>query len=143
MTQQSSSFQLRCTDCTVLIQTGSLVHFFCFVHVFVCIWVNSVFVRDSTECKLLVACQQFRMRDCTQLDVALFCTTKPIIESSTTVRLACHQYFYPQLAGAVHVCVIVQCSLSVCLWQWFFKTINNIIIIIIIFNPWKIVEQAN
>ena len=63
--------------------------------------VVSVFVRDSTDCKLLVACQQFRTRDCTLLDIALFCTTKPIIESSTTVRLACYQYSYPQLAGAL------------------------------------------
>jgi len=68
----------------------------------VCVSSGSVFVRDSTECKLLAACQQFRTRDCTQLDIFLFCVTKPIIESSTTIRLGCYQCSYPQLAGISH-----------------------------------------
>jgi len=69
--------------------------------------VGSVFIRDTTECQLLVACQQFRIRDCTELDISLFCITKPIIESSTTVRLACYQYSYPQLAGASSTSMIL------------------------------------
>lgn len=58
---------------------------------------TSVFMRDCKDCKLMVACQQFRTRDCTKIDTFLLCTTKPIIESSTAMKFACFQYYYPEL----------------------------------------------
>ncbi|XP_064600443.1 protein XRP2-like [Liolophura sinensis] len=58
---------------------------------------TSVFIRDCKQCKFVVACQQFRTRDCQKMDVFLCCVTQPIIESSTGVRLGCFQYFYPEL----------------------------------------------
>ncbi|XP_060568964.1 protein XRP2-like [Ruditapes philippinarum] len=60
---------------------------------------TSIFIRDCTGCKFVVACQQFRLRDCQNLDAFLCCATQPIIESSSRVKLACFTYYYPELAG--------------------------------------------
>ncbi|XP_052243541.1 protein XRP2-like isoform X2 [Dreissena polymorpha] len=59
---------------------------------------TSIFIRDCTGCKFVLACQQFRLRDCHKLDAFLCCATQPIIESSSGVRLACYSYYYPELA---------------------------------------------
>lgn len=45
----------------------------------------------------MVACQQFRTRDCRHLTIFLHCATQPIIESSTHMRFACLQWDYPEL----------------------------------------------
>nr|XP_033803578.1 LOW QUALITY PROTEIN: protein XRP2 [Geotrypetes seraphini] len=58
---------------------------------------GSVFFRDCKDCKCIVACQQFRARDCRRLDVFLCCATQPIIESSTGIKFGCFQYYYPEL----------------------------------------------
>ncbi|KAM4796768.1 protein XRP2 [Rhinophrynus dorsalis] len=60
---------------------------------------GSVFFRDCKDCKCIVACQQFRTRDCRKMDVFLCCTTQPIIESSTGMKFGCFQYYYPELAS--------------------------------------------
>lgn len=60
---------------------------------------TSIFIRDCSGCKFVLSCQQFRLRDCQKLDAFLCCTTQPIIESSSGVRLACYNYYYPELAG--------------------------------------------
>lgn len=59
---------------------------------------GSVFFRDCKDCKCIVACQQFRTRDCRKLEVFLCCATQPIIESSTGMKFGCFQYYYPELA---------------------------------------------
>ncbi|XP_034287288.1 protein XRP2 [Pantherophis guttatus] len=59
---------------------------------------GSVFLRDCKDCKCVVACQQFRTRDCRKIEVFLCCTTQPIIESSTGMKFGCFQYYYPELA---------------------------------------------
>lgn len=59
---------------------------------------GSVFFRDCKDIKCVVACQQFRTRDCKKMDVFLCCATQPIIESSTGMKFACYQYYYPDLA---------------------------------------------
>ncbi|XP_029458923.1 protein XRP2 isoform X2 [Rhinatrema bivittatum] len=59
---------------------------------------GSVFFRDCKDCKCVVACQQFRTRDCRRLEVFLCCATQPIIESSTGIKFGCFQYYYPELA---------------------------------------------
>ncbi|KAF7205030.1 protein XRP2 [Nothobranchius furzeri] len=59
---------------------------------------GSVFFRDCKDIKCVVACQQFRTRDCKKLEVFLCCATQPIIESSTGMKFGCFQYFYPELA---------------------------------------------
>lgn len=58
---------------------------------------GSVFFRDCKDIKCVVACQQFRTRDCKKMDVFLCCATQPIIESSTGMKFGCFQYFYPEL----------------------------------------------
>uniref|UniRef100_A0A8D0GHU3 Protein XRP2 n=1 Tax=Sphenodon punctatus TaxID=8508 RepID=A0A8D0GHU3_SPHPU len=59
---------------------------------------GSVFFRDCKDCKCVVACQQFRTRDCRKMEVFLCCATQPIIESSTGMKFGCFQYYYPELA---------------------------------------------
>lgn len=60
---------------------------------------GSVFFRDCKDCKVVVACQQFRTRDCKKMDFFLCCDSQPIIESSSGMKFACYQYFYPELEG--------------------------------------------
>lgn len=57
----------------------------------------SVFIRDCKNCKIVVACQQFRTRDCSKIDIFLCCNTQPIIEASSGMKFACYQYHYPEL----------------------------------------------
>ncbi|XP_025422707.1 protein XRP2-like [Sipha flava] len=59
---------------------------------------QSVFVRDTTDSTVIVACGQFRVRDCTSLKIALFCSTQPVIESSRELQFSCYQLYYNQLA---------------------------------------------
>ncbi|XP_064183094.1 protein XRP2 [Anguilla rostrata] len=59
---------------------------------------GSVFIRNCTDMKCVVACQQFRARDCKKAEVFLCCSTQPIIESSTGMKFGCYQYYYPELA---------------------------------------------
>ncbi|KAJ8399608.1 hypothetical protein AAFF_G00410190 [Aldrovandia affinis] len=59
---------------------------------------GSVFFRDCKDMKCVVACQQFRTRDCKKMEVFLCCATQPIIESSTGMKFGCFQYYYPDLA---------------------------------------------
>lgn len=59
---------------------------------------GSVFFRDCKDIKCVVACQQFRTRDCKKMEVFLCCATQPIIESSTGMKFGCFQYYYPDLA---------------------------------------------
>lgn len=59
---------------------------------------GSVFFRDCKDIKCVVACQQFRTRDCKKMEIFLCCATQPIIESSTGMKFGCFQYYYPELA---------------------------------------------
>ncbi|XP_074069797.1 protein XRP2 isoform X1 [Macrotis lagotis] len=59
---------------------------------------GSVFFRNCRDCKCVVACQQFRTRDCRKLEVFLSCATQPIIESSSNIKFGCFQFYYPELA---------------------------------------------
>ncbi|XP_050520461.1 protein XRP2-like [Daktulosphaira vitifoliae] len=58
---------------------------------------QSVFIRDTSNINVIVACGQFRVRDCSSLKVSLFCSTQPIIESSHEMNFSCYQLFYNQL----------------------------------------------
>ncbi|CAM9461826.1 unnamed protein product [Hapterophycus canaliculatus] len=48
---------------------------------------------------MVVACQQFRARDCTDCTFFLFSSTQPVIESSVGLRFACYTLDYFSLAG--------------------------------------------
>ncbi|XP_022086906.1 protein XRP2-like [Acanthaster planci] len=71
----------KCLDCTIFL--GPIK--------------GSVFLRNCTSCKCVIACQQFRSRDCKAIDVFLHCGSQPIIEASTKMRFGCFQYQYPEL----------------------------------------------
>ncbi|XP_021926318.1 protein XRP2-like isoform X2 [Zootermopsis nevadensis] len=58
---------------------------------------GSIFLRDCKECLCVVACGQFRARDCRKVDIFLCCTTQPIIESSSSIHFGCYQLFYNEL----------------------------------------------
>ncbi|XP_044174947.1 protein XRP2-like [Acropora millepora] len=72
-----------CTDCRIAIGPCS----------------GSVFFRDCKECQVVVACQQFRTRDCKKMDFFLCCATQPVIESSSGMKFGCYQYYYRELAS--------------------------------------------
>lgn len=58
---------------------------------------GSFFIRDSTNCTVIAACQQFRTRNCDALQILLHCTTKPSIESSKNMQFGCFQFNYKGL----------------------------------------------
>ncbi|PSN42308.1 Protein XRP2 [Blattella germanica] len=60
---------------------------------------GSVFLRDCKECVCVVACGQFRTRDCRKMDIFLCCATQPIIESSSNLHFGCYQLYYNELEG--------------------------------------------
>jgi len=59
---------------------------------------GSVFVRDCVELRGSFVCRQFRCRELHASDLRLFCATRPIIESSRGLRLACLSLDYAGLA---------------------------------------------
>ena len=56
-----------------------------------------VFIRECSDCVIVVACQQLRLRDCKNIKIALYCKGQPIIESSSNITFACFTYNYPAL----------------------------------------------
>ncbi|VDN04417.1 unnamed protein product [Thelazia callipaeda] len=58
---------------------------------------GSVFIRDCKNISLFTICQQFRTRDCIDIDISLFCATRPIIESSKFIRFRSLALFYEKL----------------------------------------------
>lgn len=47
---------------------------------------DSVYIRNSSNLKVVLACGQYRCRDCRNLELYLHCSTQPVIESSTQIR---------------------------------------------------------
>ncbi|PRP82199.1 protein XRP2-like [Planoprotostelium fungivorum] len=60
---------------------------------------GSFFLRESTACRVVVACQQLRTRDLTDTDMMLFCFTKPSLETTKDLRISCFQYNFTELLG--------------------------------------------
>jgi hypothetical protein len=52
---------------------------------------STVFLRDCEDCQVLVLCKQLRLRDCAGMEIALFCESQPVVESSRDIRLGCAQ----------------------------------------------------
>ncbi|CAE8649542.1 unnamed protein product, partial [Polarella glacialis] len=63
---------------------------------------SSIFIRNCSSCSFIVACQQFRCRDCTDCNLALLCTTEPIIETSENMKFACFDFNYFSLRGQLN-----------------------------------------
>lgn len=60
---------------------------------------SSLFVRNSSDLRIIAAIQQFRSRDSHHIDALLCCTTLPIIEASRDMRFGCFRGTYFELAG--------------------------------------------
>ena len=60
---------------------------------------GSVFLRDCTNCCFVVACQQLRLRNCTDCKILLFASTGPIIEASSGVGFGCYPLSYFDLVS--------------------------------------------
>ena len=58
---------------------------------------GSIFFRDCENCKITVACSQFRCRDLNKSTVYLFAANDPIIESSSDLTFAPFNLAYPLL----------------------------------------------
>eukprot|EP00198_Chlamydomonas_reinhardtii_P003849 XP_001693185.1 predicted protein [Chlamydomonas reinhardtii] len=59
---------------------------------------GAVFIRNSSNCTLVAVCRQLRTRDCNNCRLALYCRTRPIVESSSNMQFTCFDMSYPQLA---------------------------------------------
>jgi hypothetical protein len=55
---------------------------------------GSVFIRDCSNCTIVIACQQLRLRDCVNCQILLFSTTGPIVESSRNIGFGCYSLNY-------------------------------------------------
>mmetsp|Transcript_37513 Transcript_37513/g.94700 ORF Transcript_37513/g.94700 Transcript_37513/m.94700 type:complete len:353 (-) Transcript_37513:348-1406(-) len=60
---------------------------------------GSIFMRDSSDCKCALIGRQVRLRDVTKTDIALFCRTRPILESSSDIGLTCYTMNYAALSA--------------------------------------------
>ncbi|KNC52110.1 uncharacterized protein AMSG_00937 [Thecamonas trahens ATCC 50062] len=69
----------ECTDCRIVLGPCA----------------SSVFVRSCARVVVVVACQQFRLRDTTASTIALHAGTKPIIEDAKAISLAPYPLAYP------------------------------------------------
>ncbi|XKL68958.1 hypothetical protein PGB90_006727 [Kerria lacca] len=70
--------------------------------------------RDCVDCKIIVACEQFRLRDCKDLEIALYCATCPIIESSKNIKFSCFQLYYDNIEEHFQ-----QCNLNIWNNLWY------------------------
>lgn len=61
---------------------------------------SSVFIRNCKNCACVFLCRQLRTRDCENCTLELFCSTRPVIESSSDMRFSCFDsaHEYEQLA---------------------------------------------
>eukprot|EP01006_Ploeotia_vitrea_P066214 TRINITY_DN94538_c0_g1_i1.p1 TRINITY_DN94538_c0_g1~~TRINITY_DN94538_c0_g1_i1.p1 ORF type:complete len:355 (+),score=10.16 TRINITY_DN94538_c0_g1_i1:52-1116(+) len=55
---------------------------------------SSCYIRNSKRCKIVAACGQFRMRDCKDMQMLVYCASKPVIESSKHIEFGCFDLFY-------------------------------------------------
>eukprot|EP00762_Andalucia_godoyi_P005306 ANDGO_06835.mRNA.1 Tubulin-folding cofactor C len=53
-----------------------------------------VFLRNCVGCVCIVACQQFRTRDCSDCTLLLYAANRPIIEESRNMKIGCFSFFY-------------------------------------------------
>merc|ERR1712039_699658 len=60
---------------------------------------SCVFIRDCEDCTFYIAAQQLRTRHCTRCTFFLYSGTEPIIETSSSLRIAPLALAYSGLAG--------------------------------------------
>ena len=65
---------------------------------------QSIFFRNCKNCRIHVACSQFRCRDLNDSTVYLYVVNEPVIESSSNVTIAPYNVAYPHLDQHVAAC---------------------------------------
>mmetsp|Transcript_8528 Transcript_8528/g.20126 ORF Transcript_8528/g.20126 Transcript_8528/m.20126 type:complete len:418 (-) Transcript_8528:911-2164(-) len=58
----------------------------------------SIFIRNCEGCKCIMACRQYRARECLDCDTLLYASTAPVVEESKRMRFGCFRFFYFSLA---------------------------------------------
>jgi len=87
----------ECKDCDIFILdwTATISLDYCEnCRVFVGPVESSIFIRNCKGCDMVIACQQFRSRDCENCRFALFSMTEPVVETSRNMEFACFDFFY-------------------------------------------------
>jgi hypothetical protein len=64
----------------------------------------SIFARNCSDCKLIVACQQLRLRDCINFQILCHSQSAPIIESSKFIEFGCYSWDYFGIGGHFKAC---------------------------------------
>ena len=65
---------------------------------------SSLFIRDSKNCKAVMAVGQLRTRDCHNMDILLYSQTEPVIEKSTGIKFGCFRSSYFNLKKQMEMC---------------------------------------
>ena len=62
---------------------------------------GSVFLMDSTNCRVAVAAKQLRLRDCRDCSLHIFAPTSEsaVVETSKDLTFGCWQVAYPELGA--------------------------------------------
>jgi len=87
----------NCKDCDIFLldhMDSSFVDDCEGCRIFVGPVVSSLFIRNCKNCSFVIACRQLRTRDCKACRFALFCTTEPVIETSSGMQFACFDSVY-------------------------------------------------
>jgi len=58
---------------------------------------SSAFIRNCEDCIFVIACLQFRTRECKRCTFFLYSSTEPIIELSRGLQIGCYNYYYDKL----------------------------------------------
>lgn len=99
---KGQSFDItKCVDCDIFIldHTAQVTIDECKnCRIFIGPTEGAVFFRTCYGCKFVLICQQLRTRDCRDIDLLLFCGTKPTIEATSQIRFGCLQFAYFGLA---------------------------------------------
>jgi len=87
----------NCVDCDIFLldhMDSSFVDDCKNCRIFLGPTMSSVFIRNCIDCSFMIACRQFRSRDCENCRFALMATTEPVIETSKNMQFACLDFFY-------------------------------------------------
>ncbi len=98
------SFNIEeCTDCDIYICDYSATVYVdackgCRIFIGPC--ESSVFLRECVDCDFAIICRQLRTRDCKNVNASLFCSTEPVIETSSSLKFNSFSNFnYFELAS--------------------------------------------
>jgi hypothetical protein len=56
---------------------------------------ENCYLQDCHDCTISVACKQFTAKNLTSCTVFLFCSTKPVLESCSGLKIGSYNYAYP------------------------------------------------